>query len=146
MSVDTLNRQLVRLGLAGPDDEQSIGAMQADRWAIFGDASGDTVLIADRDDAARQLRQVIQGGAGLSRERFWAGDWMDDAPHFKGLDALWAALPASPRDATVAIPRSSERQTIGRVKRLGKDWLLLETEMGEYALVPAKDAATWRLD
>lgn len=146
MSADTLNRQLAMLGLAGPDNEQSIGAMQADRWAVFGDASGDTLLIADRDDAARQLRQVIQGGTGLSRERFWAGDWLDDAPYFKSLDALWAALPALPRDATVAIPRSSERQTIGRVKRLGKDWLLLETEAGEYALVPAKDAGKWRLD
>lgn len=146
MSVDTLNRQLARLGLAGPDNEQSIGIMQADRWAIFGDAEGDYVLIADRDDAARQLRQVIQGGAGLSRERFWAADWLDDAPHFKGLDALWGALPALPREATVAIPRNSERQTIGRVKRLGKDWLLLETESGEFALVPAKDAARWRLD
>lgn len=146
MSVDTLNRQLARLGLAEPENEQSIGAMQVDRWVVFGDASGDSVLIADRDDAARQLRQMLQGGAGLSRERFWAGDWLDDAPHFKGLDALWAGLPASPRDATVAVPRSSERQSIGRVKRLGKDWLLLETETGEYALVPAKDAARWRLD
>lgn len=56
MSVDTLNRQLAKMGLAGPDNEQSIGAMQADRWAVFGDASGDTGLIADMDDAARQLR------------------------------------------------------------------------------------------
>lgn len=146
MSVDTINRQLASLGLAGPEDEQSIGVMQADRWAVFGDASGDSVLIADRDDAARQLRQVIQGARALSRERFWAGEWLEDAPFFRGFDALWTALPAEPREATVGIPRSSERQSIGRVKRLGKDWLLLETETGEYALVPAKDAARWRLD
>lgn len=146
MSVDTINRQLASLGLAGPDNEQSVGAMQADRWAVFGDASGESVLIADKDDAARQLRQIIQGRLGLTRERFWTGAWMEDAPYFKGLDAFWAGLPAQPREATVAIPRSSERQAIGRVKRLGKDWLLLESETGEYALVPAKDAARWRLD
>ena len=63
---------------------------------------------------------------------------MEDASHFKGLDELWARLRALPRDATIGIPRSSERQTIGRFKRLGKDWLLLETESGDYALVPAK--------
>lgn len=146
MSVDTLNRQLAKLKLAGPDDEQSIGAMQADRWIVFGDSSGDTVLIADRDDVAREMRQLIQTGLGLSRERFWSGTWLGDAPYFKGLDAMWAALPVLPREATVGIPRSSERQTIGRVKRLGKDWLLLESESGDYALVPGKDAAKWRLE
>lgn len=146
MSADTLNRQLVKLGLAGPDNEQSIGAMEADRWAVFGDAGGETVLIVDKDDAARQLRQVIQSRLGLTRAGFWAGLWLEDAPYYKGLDALWVALPALPRDATVGIPRSAERQTIGRVKRLGKDWLLLETETGDYALVPAKDAAKWRIE
>lgn len=146
MSADTLNRQLAKLGLAGPNDEQSIEAMQADRWAVFGDASGETMLIADVDEAGRQLRQVIQSSFGLTREGFWAGSWLDDAPYFKGLDELWAGLSALPRDATIGIPRSSERQAIGRVKRLGKDWLLLEAESGDYALVPAKDAAKWRLE
>lgn len=146
MSMDTINRQLASLGLAGPEDEQSIGAMQVDVWAVFGDASGDNMLIADKDDAARQLRQVIQARLALTRDSFWAGEWLEDAPYFKGLDALWTALPAQPREASVPIPRSSERQAIGRVKRLGKDWLLLESETGDYALVPAKDAAKWRLD
>lgn len=70
MSAETLNRQLAKLGLAGPNDEQSIGAMQADRWVVFGDADGETMLITDVDDAGRQLRQVIQGGFGLTREGF----------------------------------------------------------------------------
>lgn len=120
--------------------------MQTDRWAVFGDTSGQTMLVADVDDAGRQLRQVIQGGVGLSRERFWSGSWQEDAPYFKGLDGLWAGLPVPPRDATVGIPRSSERETIGRVKRLRKDWRFLEAESGDYALVPARDAAKCRLE
>lgn len=88
MSMDTINRQLVGLGLTGPDSEQSIGAMQADGLAVFGDPSGDIVLIADRDDASRQLREVIKTGAALTRERFWSGKWLEDAPYFKGLVAL----------------------------------------------------------
>lgn len=146
MSAETLNRQLAKLGLAGPNDEQSIGAVLAGRWAVFGDDNGETVLIADVDDAGQQLRQVIQTGYGLTREDFWSGSWLEDAPYFKGLDELWAGLSAVPRDATIGIPRSSERQTIGRVKRLGKDWLLLEAESGNYVLVPAKDAVKWRLE
>lgn len=115
---------------------------------MFGDAEGDSILIADKDDVAAKMRQVVQGKLGLTRERFWTGAWLGDAPYFnfKGYEALWSALSAEPREATVGIPRSSERQPVGRVKRLGKDWLLLESESGEYALIPAKDARKWRLE
>lgn len=146
MSIDSIRSLLSKMKLTPADDEMAVSAMRADNWIIFTDTSGDTVLITSHDDAVRQLREASRGNSKPTTQTFWSGAWLAGAPFYKGFDALWNALNLYAYEATVPIPKTSERQTIGRVKKLGKDFYLMEAESGEYGLVPIKDTGKWRLE
>lgn len=146
MSLDRINQQLKKFGLSSQDDEMSVQALQFGRWIIFGDAGGDTFLVALHDDVQREFNGLAQGNAvSLSKEYFWSAKWLGNSPCFRGYDELWNFLPAEPRSVSVAVPRSSERMGIGRAKKLSKDWWLFESEAGEYGVVPVKETARWIL-
>lgn len=145
MSLDRILQQLSRLKLSSPGDELSIGAIKAGPYIVFGDATGETVLIAEHDHASRMLSTAARSNGQIPRDFFWSGKWLEGLPFYRGFENLWDALPREPRDVSVAVPRSSERMSIGRAKKLDKDLWLFESENGEYALVPSKETARWIL-
>lgn len=146
MSIDRIRVQLGKLGLAGPEDEMSVQAMDIGPYIFFGDNGGDNQLIVDRDYASRSLNAIVYVNGRLTKEDFWHGSWLGTLMRYKGLDRLWSGMSSEALNVSVAQPRSSETVGIGRAKRISRDWWLFESESGEYALVPAKNTAKWIWD
>lgn len=145
MSLAHIQQLLKKLELTTKDEESSIGAMQIGKDVVFGDASNETLLIVNLDDADRMLSKIAYANRSISPDMFWSGDWLEGQNFYRGYDELWNKLQSEPHDVSVSIPRSSETLGIGRAKWLSRDWWLFESDNGDYALVPTSDTKRWKM-
>ena len=114
-------------------------------FLLFGDSTGDNLLIAREDYVSQRFNKISFNMQTLSREEFWSGRWLDSFMRYRGFEAFWAGLKADSLDVQIAAPRTSETTGIGRAKRISPDWWLFEAESGEYSLVQNRDTKKWIL-
>ena len=114
-------------------------------FLLFGDSTGDNLLIAREDYVSQRFNKISFNMQTLSREEFWSGRWLDSFMRYRGFEAFWAGLKADSLDVQIAAPRTSEPTGIGRAKRISPDWWLFEAESGEYSLVQNRDSKKWIL-
>lgn len=105
-------------------------------FLLFGDSTGDNLLIAREDYVSQRFNKISFNMQTLSREEFWSGRWLDSFMRYRGFEAFWAGLKAD---------SLSETTGIGRAKRISPDWWLFEAESGEYSLVQNRDTKKWIL-
>lgn len=143
MGIDRVRTQLEKFGLASAKDEMSIVVQAISPYYMFGDSSGDRILIAQEDDVSQAFNKIAYRMGKVGKEEFWSGSWLGKVPFYRGLDELWNAHDTRLFNISVPVSRSSEKLFIGRAKRLNKDIWLFESEEGEYGLVPERDARKW---
>lgn len=143
MSLERVRMQLKGFGLAKPGDEKAVSVQVLSSWYLFSDATGDGMLIARVDDVSQKLNEISYRMGRLTPEQFWSGSWLESAPRYRSLDALWRGLPSDPHTVNVLAPKTAEKVCIGRAKRLCRDFWLFESEDGEYGLVPERETRKW---
>ena len=146
MSLERVRAQLGKFGLAKPNDEMAVTVQSLSPYYLFSDSIGETFLIARADDVEQRLNAISYNMGKLTYEQFWSGVWLGRVPHYRGFDELWESLAAEPFTVSVSVPKASERLYIGRAKKLNKGIWLLESESGEYGLVPEQEAQKWYLE
>lgn len=145
MSLERIRVQLEKLGLAKPDNEQSITMMPIGPFLLFADASGVNLLIIREDYMGQQFNKIAFKMQTLSWEEFWSGRWLDTFMRYQGLEPFWAHLKAEAVPVSVAAPQTEETVGIGRAKKISPGGWLFEAETGEYAFVPHKETGKWIL-
>ena len=135
--------QLKGFGLTKLDDEKAVSVQALSPWYLFSDATGERMLIARADDVSQKLNEISYRMGRVTPEQFWSGSWLESAPRYRSLDALWRGLPSDPHIVNVLAPKTVEKICIGRAKKLNRDFWLFESEEGEYGLVPERDARKW---
>ena len=103
-------------------------------FLLFGDSTGDNLLIAREDYVSQRFNKISFNIQTLSREEFWSGRWLDSFMRYRGFEAFWAGLKADSLDVQIAAPRTSETTGIGRAKRISPDWWLLKPSRGNTLL------------
>ena len=114
MSLERIRAQLEKFGLAKPDDEMSVTMMPVGPFLLFGDSTGDNLLIAREDYVSQRFNKISFNIQTLSREEFWSGRWLDSFMRYRGFEVFWAGLKADSLDVQIAAPRTSETTGIGR--------------------------------
>ncbi|MFQ8889175.1 MAG: hypothetical protein ACLR7Z_13285 [Bilophila wadsworthia] len=77
-------------------------------FLLFGDSTGDNLLIAREDYVSQRFNKISFNMQTLSREEFWSGRWLDSFMRYRGFEAFWAGLKADSLDVQIAAPRTSE--------------------------------------
>lgn len=144
MGLDRVRTQLEKFGLAGKNDEMSVGVLSLPPFFMFGDEGGEHLLIAYADDVQREFNAIAYRMGSLSKDGFWSGSWLAGSPRYRGLDELWRKFDSPTYSISVSVPKSQDRCGIGRAKRINRDTWLFESDTGEYALVPERDTVKWR--
>ena len=73
-------------------------------FLLFGDSTGDNLLIAREDYVSQRFNKISFNMQTLSREEFWSGRWLDSFMRYRGFEAFWAGLKADSLDVQIAAP------------------------------------------
>ena len=71
-------------------------------FLLFGDSTGDNLLIAREDYVSQRFNKISFNMQTLSREEFWSGRWLDSFMRYRGFEAFWAGLKADSLDVQIA--------------------------------------------
>ena len=61
-------------------------------FLLFGDSTGDNLLIAREDYVSQRFNKISFNMQTLSREEFWSGRWLDSFMRYRGFEVFWAGL------------------------------------------------------
>ena len=92
----------------------SVTMMPVGPFLLFGDSTGDNLLIAREDYVSQRFNKISFNMQTLFREEFWSGRWLDSFMRYRGFEVFWAGLKADSLDVQIAAPRTSETTGIGR--------------------------------